>query len=303
MSTNYPEIFILVGSGRCGTRYLSHRLRESMDIGFRSQEPNFVVPLYQHRARLGDLGESRNLKRFLESVQRYQPAYTDLSIQPEEILKEIQKPTYTAILYAFFYLVAKRQDKSRLGYKDPRDVFNLPLLSEIFPTARFIHLIRDGRDVALSFLKFRWGPTNLYTGTSFWAKAVSTARRDGANLGERYFELRFEDLILDTEKAVWELSNFVGQDGWMEHADDLLKRVKATRRPESANKWRQELNADQRRLCEAAAGDMLRACGYPTEFGHKTNISPVRETYYRYSDFVQRRMNRALRFLGKYKVQ
>lgn len=261
------------------------------------------MPLYRRRARLGDLGESHNLKRFLESVQRYQPAYTDLSIQPEEILKEIQEPTYTAVLYAFFNLVAKRQDKSRLGYKDPRDVFNLPILSEIFPTARFIHLIRDGRDVALSFLKFRWGPTNLYTGASFWAKAVSTARRGGANLGERYFELRFEDLILDAERVVWELSNFVDQDGWREHTDDLLQRVKATRQPESANKWKRELNTDQRRLCEAAAGDTLQACGYPTEFGHEDNISSVKGTYYRCSDFVQRRMNRALRFLGKYRMR
>ncbi|GAG00019.1 unnamed protein product, partial [marine sediment metagenome] len=62
MTCTYPEIICIVGSGRCGSRYLSRMLRDSMDIGFR-YEPKFIVPIYRRLHHFGDLAQPENLRR------------------------------------------------------------------------------------------------------------------------------------------------------------------------------------------------------------------------------------------------
>ena len=72
-------------------------------------------------------------------------------------------------------MLADVQGHSRLGYKDPADIINLSRIAELLPTARFVQIIRDGRDVARSFLKFDWGPTNVFAGSRYWARRVEQA--------------------------------------------------------------------------------------------------------------------------------
>jgi hypothetical protein len=203
MRPDYPAIHIIVGSGRCGTGYLASQLRTSMDICF-PNEPKFVVPLYRQLHRFGSLEQPANLRRLVERVHSCLRR-ARVPSDPEQILERIREPTYTGVLYAAFQMVADKRGYSRLGYKDPFDVTHLPFLAQLFPTARFIHIIRDGRDVALSLKKLAWGPTNLYGGARYWAWGVSTCRKDGANLGSRYFEVRLVDLMLNTDESAGNL--------------------------------------------------------------------------------------------------
>jgi len=294
MTATYPEITCIVGSGRCGSRYLSRMLRHSMDIGFR-HEPKFVVPMYRQLRRFGDLKKVENLRRLSDAILKYLHLYVELSFQTEEILERVAEPTYTSVLYAVFQLVAERLGNSRLGYKDPADIVHLPLLAEILPTARFVHIIRDGRDVALSLLKFRWGPTNLYCGARYWAHVVATGRRDGAHLADRYFELRFEDLILNTEHTATELGRFVNRNHSADQIQDLVQRINSTKRSENVQVWTRELRLSQRHLCEAAAGEVLSSCGYPIEFDGRARIPPLKAVYYSSADLALRIKNRLTR--------
>jgi len=110
----------------------------------------------------------------------------------------------------------------RWGWKLCETLYAIPLLSRIFPEARFVHLIRDGRDVAFSdhvapvdtFWKkvyfdtdrvTRWNGMRL-TARSYrrhphlfnarhWVNSVTVARHYGAMLGERYHEIRYEHLV------------------------------------------------------------------------------------------------------------
>jgi sulfotransferase family protein len=292
MAPDYPKIYVIVGSGRSGTTYLNWVLRLSLDIGF-SAEPKFVVPMYRQLHRFGNLEQEANLRHLVETIHQgkvfdHLHRVLGVSSYPEEILDRVREPTYTGVLYAVFQLLAEKRNHSRLGYKDPIDVVHLPLLAQLLPTARFIHIIRDGRDVALSLQKFLWGPTNLYCGARYWARLVSTGRKDGADLAGRYFEVRLEDLMLNPDKTARELGEFINQGDHPEQVRDLVERVNRTRKPGNVQVWKQNMNENQRYICEAAAGDILRACGYPTEFDPHASILHVKKAYYMTSDFALR---------------
>ena len=90
------------------------------------------------------------------------------------------------------------------------DMQNLRLLERLFPDALFVHLIRDGRDAALSFLAM---PRGIVTETWMhprtpaefacqWRTEVAAARRLGGRVGRRYLELRYEDLVADADAAL-----------------------------------------------------------------------------------------------------
>jgi len=294
MTCTYPEIVCIVGSGRCGSRYLSRMLCDSMHIGFR-YEPKFIVPIYRRLHHFGDLEQPENLRRLCTAILPYLHLYLELPFQLQEILEQVQEPTYTSVVYAVFQVVAEKLGKTRLGYKDPADIVHLPLLAELLPTARFIHIIRDGRDVALSLLKFRWGPTNLYCGAQYWAKVVAAGRRDGIRLADRYFELRFEDLICDSEHTATQLGRFINRDRRTDQIEELVRQIHSTKRIDSVQVWKRELDAGQRHLCEAAAGEVLSSCGYPIEFEGQARISPIRAICYSGADLALRIKNRLTR--------
>ena len=295
MLKQYPEIIVIVGSGRSGTTYLARMLKQSMDIGF-SGEPKFIVPMYHRLHNIGSLHRPENMRRLVKKIhdgKMFQHLHQVVGVPsfPEEILDRVREPTYSSVLYATFKLMAEKRGHSRLGYKDPGNVAHLPLISKLLPTARFIHIIRDGRDVSLSLIKFRWGATNVYCGGRDWAQRVLVGRRDGTSLGGRYFELRFEDLILNTEKVATELGNFVNQGRSPEQVQNLVERINRTKEPSSVQVWRSKMDSAQQFLCEAAAGDELRACGYPTKFEIGLRLHPLKAAWYLGKDFVVRARN------------
>ena len=126
-------------------------LKQSLDIGF-SAEPKFVVPMYRRLDRFGSLEDPAKLRRLAEAIHgglvfEHLHTVVGISSRAEEIVERVRAPTYAGVLYAVFQLLADKRGQSRLGYKNPADVIHLPLLAELLPTARFVHIIRDGRDV------------------------------------------------------------------------------------------------------------------------------------------------------------
>src|SRR5688572_8837469 len=94
---------------------------------------------------------------------------------------------------------------------------HLPLLEQLFPDAQYVHLVRDGRDAAVSFLRM---PAGTYTRTwahpdtaqefaCLWRTEVRAARALGARVGPgRYLEVRYEDLVAGPANAVSAICTF-----------------------------------------------------------------------------------------------
>ncbi len=104
------------------------------------------------------------------------------------------------------------ENKPRWGDKTPQYVRAIPTLAEIFPEARFIHIIRDGRDVALSLIRERFGPGNVYTAAGLWRETIEAGRRGARILApDQYLEVRYEALTGNPGETLRSICAFVGE--------------------------------------------------------------------------------------------
>src|SRR5881409_2483482 len=115
--------------------------------------------------------------------------------------------TFAEVVGSIYLAYAEAHGKPRWGDKTPAYVLEMPLLARTFEGSRFVHLIRDGRDVALSLRSVRFGPNDPMGAAAFWERRVRTGMHDGTVLGpERYREIRYGSLVAEPEKELRELS-------------------------------------------------------------------------------------------------
>jgi Sulfotransferase family len=161
--------------------------------------------------------------------------------------------------------LAELDDGAPWGWKHPHSYLFLPFLRERFPRMRFIHVVRDGRDIALSTnqqqarrygsLLGRAGEPESVTSAAWWAWANERARADGESLlGAAYTMIRLEDLCADPLASTRRIVEF------SEHGNAALSAEVAT--PESLGRWRDHDRAAIGEI-EAACGGALLSFGYP----------------------------------------
>jgi hypothetical protein len=99
--------------------------------------------------------------------------------------------------------------KSRLAERTPLHALHTRLIHDVYPDARIVHIIRDGRDVVRSLLAQQWGPESVAEGAREWRASIETARA-GAGDSERYLEVRYEDLHADPRQRIAGLYRWLG---------------------------------------------------------------------------------------------
>jgi hypothetical protein len=180
---------------------------------------------------------------------------------------------------AIFETYAAKQGKPRWGDKTPLYMQHLPLLERLFPDALWLHLVRDGRDAALSFLALPPGfsgqtwaqPRTVAQFAARWKVEIDAARALGRRAGERYLELRYEDLVTEPEqemRRVCEFASLPWEPEMLTYAGffDVSNMPEHQRlaQPPTPNvrNWREEMPAADARAFEEVAGDVLASSGY-----------------------------------------
>ncbi len=184
--------------------------------------------------------------------------------------------SFRAVMELFYDSWARREGKPRWGDKTPHYVLHIPLLAWMFPEARFVHIYRDGRDVALSWLKAGFEPRNLYAAMEYWAGMVTAGMRDGRKLGpDRYLEVRYETLTSEPEPTMKSVCEFLDLP-WdpavlkpnrlrrivTDHARFVLSKPHIVKG--NFRKWTTQMSPDELRVAESVAGDTLERLGYET---------------------------------------
>lgn len=214
------------------------------------------------------------------------PRFCLWDLPEEEVRKALTTPpppeSYADAIRRVFALHAHLQGKTRYGDKTPVYVRFIPLLAQIFPEARFVHIIRDGRNVALSIQEIgkRLGPKryrNIGECAIHWRGRVELGREAGRQIGsDRYLEVRYEDLVEDPERVVRTLCEFVDLEfhnemlRYFERAEELVSSFtnpsiqRSLFLPPTKNlrDWRCQMSKEDTALFEILAGDLLVELGY-----------------------------------------
>jgi hypothetical protein len=167
-------------------------------------------------------------------------------------------------------------DKARWGDKTPIYALDIPQLTVVFPKAKFIHLIRDARDVAISIRNAGWLDGNLRRICRMWSNFTSDAARYGRPLGQdKYLEVFYEDLVDDTSGELRRICEFLGEEfesNMLEYNTSQLGEMavlqsryhsKLRRQPSPSDKarWKKELSPLEVAVIEAHSGRVMRVVG------------------------------------------
>lgn len=200
-----------------------------------------------------------------------------------------------AAVRAFFRKYADKQGKPRWGDKTPAYMLSVRRIGRTLPEARFIHLIRDGRDVALSqtarAINEQPPPPEQ---AARWVKRIRKSREQAETLkGPRYVEARYEDLVRDPEPTLRRICEFIELDfdpamlTYYERAAERLAEMAGELRaegthatqeagyrianhapttkppdPAKLDKWRREMSPEDLKAYNDVAAPLLEELGY-----------------------------------------
>ncbi len=303
-----PAPFV-VGVGRSGTTLLRMMLDAHPDLAM-PPETHFVPQFIQASGRLR-FNPKVAMKAIRDDTHR---RWNDFGLGEDELLAAMGAldPFNTAdALRAFYLLYAERHGKARWGDKTPDYVRKMKKIQNTLPEARYIHVIRDGRDAGLSqnarIAKRGKDPIPGRELARRWRKRIVKSRIDAEEI-QGYLEVRYEDLISDTESVLRRVCDHVELDydpamlDYHERAAERLEemagalpaqrgrkgrpereageRVEAhalTTEPPQADRvavWKREMDPEDNAEFEQAAGYLLADLGYETATPKEDWIPP-----------------------------
>jgi len=215
-----PYLFI-VGCPRSGTTLL-RRLVDTHPLVAVIDEVRWIASFFERREGLTP--EGLVTPELVDRLLAYD-RFANLEISPEQLgrLIDTGDPVpYPNFVTGIFDLYGQSQGKSLVGDKTPRYARRIGTLHALWPDARFVHIVRDGRDVCLSILTWKkaeralgrfstWGEDQVMTAALWWEWHVRLCREDGQSLAPKlYHEVRYEELVSRPAKECETLCEFLG---------------------------------------------------------------------------------------------
>jgi len=289
-------VFVL-GSARSGTSLMCRLLLDHLGVNFGS-ESQFIVRHHQRLTKYGDLRDDRCLRWLFEEISRerfFERTRNNFGFvfDIDEAVRTIEHRTYAGALRTIFEQFARSKGLPRWGDKTPAYCRHLPVLHELFPAAQYIHVVRDGRDVAVSAFQAGFGPKNGFEAASDWTELVRTIERFGATLPPTAFiTIRYEDVLSDPAAQLGRIAQFLGIANHEELRHAIAGPVRARVWPNNAGKSLLLLSARENECFEASAADVLDAYGYPLRFRRRTRpLSRTEMIYWRAQGMWKRAVN------------
>jgi len=272
-----PPVFV-VGCHRSGTSFLYHCLLSSGNFAiYRSNSGVWerLLPLY------GDPAVRQNRERMVEAWLRsklFRRTNLDARQVAERLLTECR--TGGDFLTIVMEEMARVQQVERWAAWDPDNAFYMPMIKREIPDALFIHIIRDGRDVATVLDKkgwikpFPWDKRkSLLVAGVFWDWMVQKGRNNGATMKKDYLEVRYEDLAVRTAETLQKIGAFIGHEmnydrirqtavGTLSDPNSTFKSEFDEGRFNPVGRWKERLSTGHIAALEEVIGEQLVALDY-----------------------------------------
>lgn len=254
--------------------------------------PELAIPAETNWGRAFRAFERGGVRSAVEAMVR-DPQWKRFGMSADELTQRIEeeRPTgFGEILRIFYRIYAEQRGKARWGDKTPFYSAGMVQIQDLLPEARFVHIVRDGRDVALSIVPLGFGPNSVTDAAEAWRQTLKSARSQAAEL-QFYTEIHYEELVCDTAAVLKGLCDFLDlewnpsmlsyhRDAARKLSDETFdlhlphrvvskdERLAIHGLLESApqlarvERWRSEMSADDVRAFELVAGRTLERHGY-----------------------------------------
>lgn len=271
-------IFI-IGTERSGTNLLRLILDSHQEIAI-PHPPHILKNFFKLEPLYGDLGRDANFKKLISDVVvsvELHPYPWGIKIDRDRIFRGAKERDLINVFFAIYEQYRESVNKKRWGCKSTFMIHHVALVREYYPKAKFLYMVRDGRDVAVSAKKTIFNRYSVYYTAQLWKKEQQIGIYWLNKLTEDdIYLLRYEDLLADPQEAVRSICAFLDisyQEGMLnffetreaEKSGRLNTAWKNTSRPIIKNnfgKFKVELARSEVDLFEAIAGSELDYFSY-----------------------------------------
>ncbi len=274
-----------MGCHRSGTNLLYDMLLSSGGFAiYRGYLPIYKILI----PRFGSIKNRANRKRILETWLRskgFRRTGLDADLLSARIVDECRSGG--DFIRVVMDSVAASQQMQRWAVYDPDNVQHAERVKRDIPNALFVHIIRDGRDIALSLKKMggfaplpwdRGQKDSLVATSLYWEWMVRKGREHGGKFRGDYIEIRYEDLITNPEATLARLGSFIGQDldygriqraglGRLSETNSSFREEGKSEQLNPVGRWKERLTPEEIAAIEATVGQSLEENGYPLSSG------------------------------------
>jgi len=169
---------------------------------------------------------------------------------------------FRSLIHSLFSEHCRLDNKPRWINKTPDYIQQLPALHEMFPDLRFIHCIRDGRDIACSVMTRPWGPKTVSEAAAWWKEKIRSGVQFGKDHPEQYLEVRYEDVVRDPAAQLRRILGWLGEE---DCSDEMLEHYRGgvvSLDESRIGDWRARFSADDLWAFTEQAGSLLEHFGY-----------------------------------------
>jgi hypothetical protein len=276
-----PFMFV-VGCPRSGTTLLQRMLDNHPQLTI-ANDTHFILRAAKRTLRRDP--QPLLTPDLVAAVQSYRRFYR-MGLDDKDVKAAAEHcRTYAEFVGRLYTLRGKKNRKKLSGEKTPDNCRNMPLLHGLFPAARFVHIIRDGRNTALSTLNWAnknkgpgkwslWNEDPLATCALWWRWQAGAGERDGHELGDSFYHrVKYEDLVSEPEKRLEAIAGFLGipysesmanyHKGKTRHKPGLSAKSAWLPPVKNLRDWRTGMSAEDIEVFDGVAGDLLRESDYP----------------------------------------
>ena len=274
METEGRSPIFVTGYMRSGTTLLGNILDRHSAISVFIE--SFFIPRYYFTQVLfWPLSREQNFLRLARSIVNEDSSIRNgMTLDEARVLSSTER-NLPSLIDSLFSDWARSRGKEIWADKSPGYISKVSTLDRMFADARFVHIIRDGRDVWLSLKRLGW-KTDVVEVATDWANTVAKARRYGATMSsDRYLEVKYERLVESPEREVRRIAAFLGEvyepkmiepdeEGPGNPALAGWPGVDLAIDPDNTRKWKHRLGDHELAVFDICARDLLRSCGYET---------------------------------------
>lgn len=285
--------FFIIGMPRSGTKLLRELLNNHMEL-FVPEVETLFIPSLLNNYKNKILTESEIKKVTLE-LKKSLFFFYYLEDNKFDFDKLIVVPNQCTIIDYIdnFYneLTLQRKIKvNQLGDKSPNYIHSINLLLEYYPQAKFIHIVRDPRDYALS-VRNAW-KKSMKRAIFNWVKGINKLHDFANKNPNKILQIKYEDLIVNPKQTLTKCTEFLDVE-YEENMSQLKRSIENLGDAQSAEvqgtnhqKYLSKLSNNEIKMIESYTVEFLRAYKYPYSIKKEKNkaISKILDTYLKISD-------------------